>query len=60
MNIKKTLDNAGMSQYRFAQLMDRSKEHVWKWYNAKSTPSKLMKEKIEQVCQENNITIIEK
>jgi len=58
MNIKATIDNANMSQYRFAKLLGRPKEHIWKWYHVKSTPSSLMQEKIQAMCEEQGIKII--
>jgi DNA-binding transcriptional regulator YiaG len=60
MNIKETIDSAGLTQYKFSKLLGRPRAHVWKWYHGQTSPSLLMEEKIRTICKEEGITIIEK
>ena len=48
-----------LSQMAFAELLGVSFTSVNRWENGKYTPTKLVKRKIEILCQENNIPMEE-
>lgn len=48
-----------LSQMALAELLGVSFTSVNRWENGKYVPTKLVKLKIEQLCEENNITLKE-
>lgn len=60
IDVKETIDSAGISQYRFAKLVDRAKTQVYRWYTLGVQPSTLMESHIRAVCKREGIDIVEK
>ena len=60
IDVKGTIEHNGLSQYRFAKLINRKPVQVWEWYHRKRRLSPAMEEIIRQMCKEQDIEIIEK
>ena len=60
MDLKATIDNAGMTQYAFAKAISRSKTQVNRWYTYGKDISPLMEKHIRSVCEAEGIKVIEK
>lgn len=60
IDVKETINNAGISQYRFAKLLGRSKTQVYRWHTLGVQPSPLMESHIRKVCKREGLDIIEK
>ena len=59
INIKKTLDEAGVTQAQLARWMGRPRQQVNTWYLGKRSPSPLMEKEIHETLKTKGIDIIE-
>lgn len=57
IDVKKTIDSSGKSQYWFAKQLDRPARQINRWYLGHHNPRKSGQEKIKELCLSNGFTI---
>jgi len=60
INLKETMDRAGISQYRLAKEIDRQPTQVNKWYHGKTTISRVWQERLMAYFSEKGVEVVTK
>ena len=60
IDLKATLEKAGMTPYKFAQEINRHRNQVYPWIRGHRNISVLWQEKILAYCSENDIEVVKK
>ncbi len=60
IDIKATIENNGLSQYRVAKIIGRKPVQVWRWYHGIRGVSPAVEKEIIPLLEAEDITVYEK